>query len=153
MPKYAIIRPETLTIGGVITHKEIDIVEMSYEELDERMDKQPSGEVIIELAALEHLVNKGSTVDPLSAEGLREAHGGIWGQHPSFPAADWGAEATNNDTRLGYWDWVEGTLANQLDDVDGLEFRDLPKEINEEHWSPEAFERIKYRLAHPEEED
>lgn len=31
---------------------------------------------------------------------------GYWGEHPDYRVADWGYEAGNNDTRLGYWDWV-----------------------------------------------
>lgn len=37
---------------------------------------------------------------------LKRDHGGTWGEHPEFPVEDWGVEATNNDTRLGYWEWV-----------------------------------------------
>lgn len=36
-----------------------------------------------------------------------------WGEHPAFPLADWRAEVTSNDTRLGYWAWV----ANCMKDV------------------------------------
>lgn len=31
---------------------------------------------------------------------------GIWGQCEDFPRRDWAYEASNNDTQLGYWDWV-----------------------------------------------
>lgn len=34
-----------------------------------------------------------------------------WGEHPTFPLADWRAEVASDDTRLGYWEWV----ANQLE--------------------------------------
>jgi hypothetical protein len=37
---------------------------------------------------------------------LADQHGGIWGEHPDYPVSDWRAEVSNNDTRLGYWDWV-----------------------------------------------
>lgn len=33
--------------------------------------------------------------------------GGHWGEHPSFPPSDWAHEALNDETRLGYWDWVQ----------------------------------------------
>lgn len=29
-----------------------------------------------------------------------------WGEDPEYPQADWGREASENNTRLGYWDWV-----------------------------------------------
>ena len=32
--------------------------------------------------------------------------GGWWGEHPSYPRQDWMDEAGENDTGLGYWDWV-----------------------------------------------
>ena len=31
---------------------------------------------------------------------------GVWGEHPHHPVEDWQYEVANNDTRLGYWDWV-----------------------------------------------
>lgn len=31
---------------------------------------------------------------------------GIWGQCEDYPRRDWAYEAGNNDTQLGYWDWV-----------------------------------------------
>jgi hypothetical protein len=51
----------------------------------------------------------------MSAEQLKEAHGGMWGEHADFPVEDWVMEVTNNDTRLGYWEWV----------ADGVEIRDM----------------------------
>lgn len=31
----------------------------------------------------------------------------IWADDPDYPADDWKAEVSNDDTRLGYWQWVE----------------------------------------------
>ena len=31
----------------------------------------------------------------------------IWDDDPDHPVADWQYEVANNDTRLGYWQWVE----------------------------------------------
>lgn len=39
-------------------------------------------------------------------ERVVEMCGGRWGSHPKFPVEDWQAQVANNDTRLGYWDWV-----------------------------------------------
>lgn len=35
----------------------------------------------------------------------------LWAVHPDHPVADWQAEVVNDDTRLGYWDWVAARLA------------------------------------------
>ena len=32
--------------------------------------------------------------------------GGLWGSHPQYARQEWMDEAGNNDTSLGYWDWV-----------------------------------------------
>lgn len=29
-----------------------------------------------------------------------------WDAHPDHPLEDWQSEVANDDTRLGYWDWV-----------------------------------------------
>jgi hypothetical protein len=44
------------------------------------------------------------------ATNLANANGGVWGEHPNYPVADWKHEIANDDTRLGYWDWVEHRL-------------------------------------------
>jgi hypothetical protein len=30
-----------------------------------------------------------------------------WGEDPEFPVEDWRYEVQADNTRLGYWDWVE----------------------------------------------
>lgn len=45
-----------------------------------------------------------------------EYHGGIWGEHPDHPSADWRIEVENQDTRLGYWDWVGAKAEQAIDD-------------------------------------
>lgn len=32
--------------------------------------------------------------------------GDLWGEHPKYPKGDWRYEIDNNDTILGYWEWV-----------------------------------------------
>ena len=39
-----------------------------------------------------------------------EDHFGYWGEHPDHPVSDWQAEVSNDETRLGYWYWVEDKL-------------------------------------------
>lgn len=29
-----------------------------------------------------------------------------WGEHPEHTLIEWQEEVTNDDTRLGYWEWV-----------------------------------------------
>jgi len=41
----------------------------------------------------------------------RQTNGGIWGNHPRYPAALWQDCVHDGDTRLGYWEWV----ANRID--------------------------------------
>jgi len=42
---------------------------------------------------------------------LRQNNGGVWGDHPRYPAALWEDCVGDGDTRLGYWEWV----ANRID--------------------------------------
>lgn len=30
----------------------------------------------------------------------------FWGQDPDYPLEDWQSEVADDNTRLGYWDWV-----------------------------------------------
>ena len=46
------------------------------------------------------------------------AEGGIWAEDPEYPAADWRGEAGNDDTRLGYWEWVDNRRENAADRPD-----------------------------------
>ena len=32
---------------------------------------------------------------------------GVWNEHPDYPRSDWQDEVANDDTLLGYWDWVD----------------------------------------------
>jgi hypothetical protein len=39
-----------------------------------------------------------------------------WAEDPDWPVQDWQAEVSNDDTRLGYWPWVENMKT--LEDTD-----------------------------------
>ena len=39
-----------------------------------------------------------------------------WDYHPNYTRADWGYEANNNDTNLGYADWVNHQLEMKAQD-------------------------------------
>lgn len=42
---------------------------------------------------------------------------GMWGEHPDYPVQDWQSQVADDDTRLGYWQWV----ANEKQFADGGE--------------------------------
>jgi len=44
---------------------------------------------------------------------LAEEHGGHWGEHPDHPTSDWVLQVVDDDTRLGYWQWVYDRLENE----------------------------------------
>lgn len=37
---------------------------------------------------------------------------GHWGEHPDFPLSDWKQVVEDDNTRLGYWAWVENKIAS-----------------------------------------
>lgn len=39
-----------------------------------------------------------------------------WDEHPEYPLDDWKHEVANDDTRLGYMEWIEGREAEEADD-------------------------------------
>ena len=39
-----------------------------------------------------------------------QRNGGYWGEHLGFPLKDWKREVANNDTREGYWNWVNNKV-------------------------------------------
>lgn len=45
-----------------------------------------------------------------------EQFGGVWGEHLDFPVEYWQDEVSNDDTRLGYWDYVEARIEQEADD-------------------------------------
>ncbi|SEC75870.1 Uncharacterised protein (plasmid) [Tsukamurella tyrosinosolvens] len=40
------------------------------------------------------------------AQTLADGHGGTWSSHPGWPLEDWRYAVQNDDTRLGYWEWI-----------------------------------------------
>lgn len=55
-----------------------------------------------------------SIIDEVKTETRRAealiAEFGIWGEHPAHSVSDWKCEIANDDTRCGYWEWVEMRL-------------------------------------------
>ena len=50
---------------------------------------------------------------------LADAHGGIWGEHPDYQVSDWQHEVANDETRSGYWSFVEGRIEQAEFDEEG----------------------------------
>lgn len=50
-------------------------------------------------------------------EALSEKHGGYWGEHRLYPLSDWQEHVCNNETRLGYWEYVEAQLEIAKDEA------------------------------------
>lgn len=45
----------------------------------------------------------------IDADELQRKYGS-WGSHPEHPVSDWQYEVANDETRLGYWEWLENKL-------------------------------------------
>jgi hypothetical protein len=43
-------------------------------------------------------------------EYLAERHGGVWGEYPDQPRADWQYEVCNGNVITGYWEWVASQI-------------------------------------------
>lgn len=56
-----------------------------------------------------------------AAQQLEDEHDpgdGSWGEHPRYSRDDWGREASDGDTQVGYWVWVVHQLAMHDGDLD-----------------------------------
>ena len=56
--------------------------------------------------------------EALREEELLEVWDGNWNQHPRVPLEDWVHEVRNDDTRQGYWSYVESKLVEWADERD-----------------------------------
>lgn len=59
------------------------------------------------------------SVRPLGSERTDDPEFNHWGEDPAYPVRDWRYQAGNNDTRLGYWDWVDGEREADAADEEG----------------------------------
>lgn len=50
----------------------------------------------------------GKSID--ATHNLQEANGGYWGEHPEILVEDWQYDVMENNTRLGYWEWVQARI-------------------------------------------
>lgn len=49
-------------------------------------------------------------------EELSQKHGGYWGEHDLYPLSDWQEHVRSNETRRGYWEWVEAQMEMAKDE-------------------------------------
>lgn len=42
-------------------------------------------------------------------ENLERRTLGYWEDDPEYPSSDWKHQVASNETRLGYWEWVQST--------------------------------------------
>ena len=55
--------------------------------------------------------------EDMSADQLKAKYGGsCWDEHPDFPRDDWKEEAYNDETVIGYWDWVASQVEMRAED-------------------------------------
>ena len=52
------------------------------------------------------LVKQGYAVRKMS----QRERDDTWSEHPKYPRSWWNQEAGNDDTHIGYWDWVESQI-------------------------------------------
>ncbi len=79
-------------------------------------------------------------------DALRRKYGGTWGQHPDFPLEDWQHQVANNETRQGYWSFVEAAVDENVDEVNSWKIEELPEHIDDQELCAEARDRVKERL-------
>jgi hypothetical protein len=76
----------------------------------------------------------------LEALDLAAHFGGTWGEHPEHEVGAWAEEVANEDTRLGYWEWVasridSGDFDLGDDDTDnGVTEAPIPPKIEAPGW-------------------
>jgi thiamine kinase-like enzyme len=56
---------------------------------------------------------------------LYDQHGGYWGEHPEHAISDWQYEVSNDETRQGYWDWVESRLEEAAEEAEEPDARQV----------------------------
>lgn len=49
----------------------------------------------------------------MNPETICYRYGGYWGEHPIYTVELWRYEVNNEDTRLGYWEWVVNEIRNE----------------------------------------
>lgn len=79
----------------------------------------------VDITRISDIISHPDVAFAAEIEKLMKQYGGRWGEHPDYPVDDWREEVANNDTRLGYWEWVESQIrmnsydAETRDDLTG----------------------------------
>lgn len=61
------------------------------------------------------------------ARGVAEKCGGHWKEHDLFPKSDWHTDVVEDNTRLGYWDWVVERI--EITSLEAEDLKSLPQFI------------------------
>ncbi len=61
--------------------------------------------------------DSGATGVFAEVEALTDAYD-YWGEHPDYPLQDWRYDVADDNTRLGYWQWVVDRIRCNEDDCD-----------------------------------
>jgi hypothetical protein len=51
---------------------------------------------------------------PLQIMHAFKEHNGYWEPYPGHELEDWRTEIANDDTRQGYWQWVEDRIEQEM---------------------------------------
>lgn len=70
-------------------------------------------EVVAEAQTVPGIKDKLKKLQGRYSKPLRETVDDLWSSHEQFPKEQWKAEVANDDTHLGYWEWVESQLEQQ----------------------------------------
>lgn len=54
---------------------------------------------------------------------------GQWGEHPSYPRADWQFEVINRDTGSSYWDWAASQVEQNNDERESSGYKPLSQAV------------------------
>lgn len=68
--------------------------------------------------AFSEILNLDTDDKRMGPDQLREKYAtsdGGWGQHGTYPLEDWQHEVGNDETRLGYWEWVAHQLSVEFE--------------------------------------
>lgn len=72
-------------------------------------------------ATLQEVCDRGLRDEPVLADASEQEPKDVWGEHPYYSRAEWNREAGDNNTNLGYWDWVEAQ--KEMNSFDGSHCR------------------------------
>lgn len=91
--------------------------EFLIREVRQALDLEWTDDADALMARIAVLRDRAEQVDPMmvaiAALQRTYAAGDVWGEHPTYPREDWRHEVDNNETHLGYWEWVVHTMEAQ----------------------------------------